>query len=83
MLETKRCLIASHGVTLHRANLRAPSRIWRPYPQNGDRMKLSFLDIKNARPGDKPYRISDGDGLTCKSSRTATSSGAIATASQA
>ncbi len=27
-------------------------------------MKLSFLDIKNARPEDKPYRISDGDGLS-------------------
>ena len=27
-------------------------------------MKLSFLDIKNARPEDKPYQISDGDGLS-------------------
>ena len=27
-------------------------------------MKLSFLDIKNARPEDKSYRISDGDGLS-------------------
>ncbi len=27
-------------------------------------MKLSFLDIKNARPEDKPHRISDGDGLS-------------------
>ena len=59
-----RCLIASHGVTLHRAILRVPSRIPHPYPQDGTRMKLSFLDIKNARPEDKPYRISDGDGLS-------------------
>jgi integrase len=27
-------------------------------------MKLSFLDIKNARPEAKSYRISDGDGLS-------------------
>jgi len=27
-------------------------------------MKLSFLDIKNARPEEKPYRLSDGDGLS-------------------
>ena len=27
-------------------------------------MKLSFLDIKNARPEEKPYRIADGDGLS-------------------
>ena len=59
-----RCLIASHGVTLHRAILRVPSRIPHPFPQDGTRMKLSFLDIKNARPEDKPYRISDGDGLS-------------------
>ena len=56
--------IAAHRGTLHRANLRAPSRIPPPYPQNGTRMKLTFLDIKNAHPEDKPYRISDGDRLS-------------------
>ena len=54
--------IAAHRGTLHRANLRAPSRIPPPYPQNGTR--LTFHDIKNAHPEDKPYRISDGDGLS-------------------
>jgi len=43
-------------------------------------MKLLFLDIKNARPEDKPYRISDGDGLSVQVQPSGHKLCAIATA---
>jgi hypothetical protein len=69
------CLMASHGGALLRAILRAPSRTPRPHPQDGARMKLSFLDIKNARRRTGRIAFPTATLSVCKSGRTATSSG--------
>jgi hypothetical protein len=53
----------AHGITSRRAVLQVSFRISQPYQQDGTRMKLTFLDIENACPEHKPYRISEGGGL--------------------
>ena len=57
-------LIAKHFCPLHRPNLRVSLRVPRPTPENGTRkMKLSAFAITSAKPQDKPFKLSDGDGL--------------------